>query len=59
MPAIQEDAKLIVETKDGPVCGYSEKTDEGTCYKFKSIPYAKPPIGKLRFLVSSKRISIT
>lgn len=52
MAAIPEDAKCIVETKEGPICGYYEKTDGGTCCKFKSIPYAKPPVGSLRFLVS-------
>ncbi|PZC81284.1 hypothetical protein B5X24_HaOG200158 [Helicoverpa armigera] len=53
IPDIPEEAKCIVETKEGPVCGYSEPTDEGICYRFKSIPYAKPPLGNLRFLPPS------
>ncbi|XP_022823733.1 venom carboxylesterase-6-like [Spodoptera litura] len=53
MVDIPEEAKCIVQTADGPICGYCEKTDEGICYKFKSIPYAKPPLGHLRFLPPS------
>lgn len=47
-----EELKFHLNTKDGPVCGYIEKTAEGTYYRFKGIPYAKPPVGNLRFLVS-------
>lgn len=52
METIPEKEKYIIKTADGPICGYIDKTDEGTFYKFKSIPYAKPPLGRLRFLVS-------
>lgn len=52
MTTITEESKIVVQTKDGPVCGFLENTDEGTCYKFLGIPYAQPPIGRLRFLVS-------
>lgn len=52
MTSIPEDLKCIVETKDGPICGFIDKSDEGTYCKFQSIPYAKPPLGCLRFLVS-------
>ncbi|XP_048007305.1 esterase FE4-like [Leguminivora glycinivorella] len=40
----------VVLTKEGPIRGYIDKNDEGTCYNFKGIPYAKPPIGTLRFM---------
>lgn len=52
MESISEELKCVVKTKDGPICGLIDKTDEGTYYKFGSIPYAKPPVGRLRFLVS-------
>lgn len=45
------DSSCIINTKDGPVCGYVDKQDDRTYYKFKSIPYAKPPLGSLRFMV--------
>lgn len=42
----------IIQTTDGDVCGYIDKNEKGTCYyKFKKIPYAKPPLGQLRFQV--------
>lgn len=50
MTAKSEKTKLRVETKEGPICGYKETTNEGTYCKFKGIPYAKPPVGHLRFL---------
>lgn len=52
MATIPEESKCIIECKDGPVCGYVEATEKGTCYKFKGIPYANPPLGRLRFLVT-------
>lgn len=57
MTATSEDLKCILETKDGPICGYIDKIEDRTYYKFKSIPYAKPPLGKLRFMVSLFLIS--
>lgn len=41
-----------VVTKEGPVHGYLHETDVGIFYRFSGIPYAKPPLGNLRFLVS-------
>lgn len=53
MCTVPEDEKCLIQTKDGPIFGFKDKTDNGLFYKFKGIPYAKPPIGSLRFLVSS------
>ncbi|XP_064071505.1 juvenile hormone esterase-like [Vanessa tameamea] len=50
MENIPDDCKCIVETKDGPICGYIDRREEGTYYKFKRIPYAKPPLHNLRFM---------
>lgn len=55
MEHIPKDCRAIVETSDGPICGYIDKEDERTQYIFKSIPYAKPPLGNLRFMVNSFR----
>ncbi|XP_063377315.1 juvenile hormone esterase-like [Cydia fagiglandana] len=40
----------VVQTREGPIRGYIDRNDEGTYYKFKSIPFARPPIGPLRFM---------
>ena len=44
-------SKIILETVQGKVQGdYETSTREGTEYAiFYGIPYAKPPVGKLRF----------
>ncbi|XP_030027948.2 esterase FE4-like [Manduca sexta] len=39
-----------ITTEDGVVVGYVERRDEKTYHKFRQIPYAKPPLGNLRFL---------
>lgn len=42
----------IVEIQNGPIRGVIKKTVEGREYcAFLGIPYAKPPIGNLRFKV--------
>jgi len=42
----------VVETESGPVSGKLSKTWKGrTIYSFQGIPYATPPVGKLRFQV--------
>lgn len=43
--------KQMLQIKDGPICGFIESTTEGKYYKFKKIPYTKPPTGTLRFRV--------
>lgn len=44
----------VVTTKYGHLRGTKERNfDGGTYFAFKGIPYAKPPIGNLRFAVSS------
>lgn len=43
----------IITVNQGMVCGIEEKLPNGgSFYSFKGIPYAKPPIGELRFEVS-------
>lgn len=39
--------KYIIETKSGKVAGF--KDEEKNLVKYLGIPYAKPPVGKLRF----------
>lgn len=42
----------VVETESGFVSGLLSKTWKGkTIYTFEGIPYATPPVGKLRFQV--------
>lgn len=44
---------IIVETVNGPVKGILKTSIVGeSFYRFRGIPYAKPPIGDLRFKVS-------
>ncbi|XP_060833735.1 venom carboxylesterase-6-like [Rhopalosiphum padi] len=40
----------VVEIESGPISGILSKTWKGrTIYSFQGIPYATPPVGKLRF----------
>ena len=42
---------IVIEKPIGPVKGSVEYSIEGQeFYSFKGIPYAEPPIGKLRFM---------
>lgn len=57
---------VVVTTRQGKLRGKRVMTANGVAYySFKGIPYAKPPIGALRFKVSStlyelhKKITIT
>eukprot|EP00105_Crassostrea_gigas_P036829 XP_019920977.1 PREDICTED: fatty acyl-CoA hydrolase precursor, medium chain isoform X1 [Crassostrea gigas] len=38
-----------IKTTSGWVRGYEENFDDGKVFRFVKIPFAKPPIGKLRF----------
>lgn len=51
--AITEEINTIVETDSGPIRGKIFKTlyDQRPFYAFKGIPYAEPPVNKLRFKV--------
>lgn len=45
---------MILQVEEGKLKGISKKSLTGKCYHaFLGIPYAKPPVGKLRFRVSS------
>jgi carboxylesterase type B len=44
---------VIVNVAQGDLRGQKVKTETGaTYYSFHAIPYAKPPVGPLRFKVS-------
>lgn len=50
---------IIVQTTKGPVKGIVKTSIVGEdYYRFRGIPYAKPPVGELRFKVSSKNVSV-
>lgn len=50
---VSEQCDRIVSTKYGPVKGITALSRLGRPYlSFRGIPYAKPPIGKLRFKVN-------
>lgn len=48
------DSYKVIETNDGPVRGQLKRTvfNGNPYYAFQGIPYAKPPVGELRFKVS-------
>lgn len=46
--------KLTVEVEEGSLKGTTRTDINGrTIYGFQGIPYAKPPVGELRFKVST------
>lgn len=48
--------KVEVSTKFGIVTGHTVSLSDGTLINsFLAIPFAKPPIGRLRFLVISHK----
>ncbi|KAI5644589.1 carboxylesterase family domain-containing protein [Phthorimaea operculella] len=55
MESIPKESKCIVNTKDGPLCGYIERKNGRNYYKFKGIPYAQPPVEDLRFRIAHKK----
>lgn len=51
---VAEDAP-VVATEEGRVSGILEKSTKGlSFYSYYSIPFAKPPLGPLRFKVKTK-----
>lgn len=49
----------IVEINQGKLLGYQGKSlNNKNYYGFMGIPYAKPPTGELRFLVSTSLLFI-
>lgn len=42
----------LVQIEQGKLRGVVCENNEGKYLAFKGIPYAKPPVGKLRFKVS-------
>jgi len=49
----------VVETESGLISGQLSKTWKGrTIYSFQGIPYATPPVGRLRFQVRLPTCSI-
>ncbi len=46
---IENSSYLVVSTKSGKVKGFTQKLPRGQVQTFYGIPYAKPPILKLRF----------
>jgi hypothetical protein len=55
----QQNNFIVLKTRDsGTFVGTEEKTrSERTYYAFKGVPYAKPPLGPLRWTVSGKMLS--
>lgn len=43
----------VVKVEQGMMKGVLCDNGEGTYFAFKGIPYAKPPLGRLRFKVIS------
>lgn len=44
------DDRVVVSTEDGKISGFREYSTKGRgFYSFQAIPYAKPPVGELRF----------
>lgn len=48
--ALANQLSPVVETEDGPIRGLVKEYEGVTVYRFLGIPYAKPPVGRLRFL---------
>ncbi|XP_054709695.1 juvenile hormone esterase-like isoform X2 [Uloborus diversus] len=47
--AIIKIQSVIIKTKSGPVKGFEAQTEDISFYTFKNIPFAKQPVGDLRF----------
>lgn len=47
-------SRLEIELSEGVLSGVQEKLPNGeNFYAFRGVPYAKPPIGNLRFKVNT------
>lgn len=58
-PVLNMNEDLIVTVSEGKLCGKICKDYNGRrFYSFQGIPYAKPPLGKLRFKVRFHLICI-
>ena len=58
--ATAEQTAMLVTLKQGAILGSLEEATNGrTYYSFKSIPYARPPIGPLRFKVRGNAAAAT
>nr|XP_037278510.1 cholinesterase-like isoform X2 [Rhipicephalus microplus] len=44
-----ENERVIVKTKQGHVAGHRVTVDGHTIYRYIGVPFAEPPLGKLRF----------
>jgi len=54
-----ETNRIDVHVQEGKLVGTIEKNIHGNKYfSFRGIPYAKPPLGDLRFKVDSRRFII-
>ncbi|XP_063588384.1 carboxylic ester hydrolase-like [Penaeus indicus] len=50
LPAAAAEEDIIANTAEGKISGITEESASGrTYFSFYSIPFAKPPVGKLRF----------
>lgn len=52
-PSVTDETPPVIDTITGKVSGVKEVSTKGnTFYAYRSIPFAKPPVGELRFKVS-------
>lgn len=52
------DNRVTVNVREGKLIGIIEDIHDGSYIVFRGIPYAKPPVGKLRFKVNISRFLI-
>ena len=50
-----EKERMVLNTEDGRILGFKEYSTKGLeFFTFHAIPYAKPPVGELRFKVCTR-----